>query len=73
MTKEYKHIIIRRGNDIVADKWVYDVVTKKRTHAPLGTIEFYPAWKKFVFAPDDGCIFDESCLQDIISFLKDLK
>lgn len=38
--------------------------------SPLGRIEFYPRWRKYVFAPTPATIFDAGCLVDIGTFLR---
>lgn len=35
----------------------------------LGNITFYPHWRKFVFGPCQGTIFDKNCLTEIVGFL----
>lgn len=34
----------------------------------LGVIKFYPAWRKFIFESSE-CIYDSSCLTDLIEVL----
>lgn len=43
---------------------LYDV-KNKNTLERLGTIYFYPGWRKFVFEPLPEIIFDNNCLIDI--------
>lgn len=38
----------------------------------LGFIKWFAAWRKYCFYPEDGIIFDTSCLQAIIDFIKKL-
>lgn len=38
---------------------------------PLGTIKFFPAWRKYVFVPVAVVVLDAVCLQDITEFLKE--
>lgn len=49
------------------------IVKNKTTDFELGVIEFWGAWRKFVFNPnaDYDLIFDANCLLDIITFLND--
>ena len=44
-----------------------------KTNNSLGYVAFYPRWKCFVFAGYSGCVFDISCLTDIIDFMNQLK
>ena len=44
-----------------------------KSNEPLGYVEYYPQWKQYVFStltPD--VVFNVSCLQDIIHFIKQL-
>jgi len=47
------------------------VMNKSTTY--LGTICFYPAWRKFVFNPESDIVFDTSCLSDIIAEINELQ
>ena len=35
----------------------------------LGTVEWYPAWSKFVFEPNEGAVFSGDCLGSLRLFL----
>ena len=37
----------------------------------LGCVEWYAAWRCFVFQPEDGCLFNDGCLESIRAFLAD--
>ncbi|HFE9851216.1 TPA: hypothetical protein ACGBG5_001501 [Enterococcus faecalis] len=45
------------------------LVGNKVTQRSLGAITFWPAWRKYVFAPDDLTLFDADCLNEISSKL----
>lgn len=51
---------------------VYEV-RNKQTSIDLGMIYFYPAWRKYVFAPAGNIIFDIVCLTDIIRFIDEIQ
>jgi len=44
-----------------------------KTQNDLGIIEYYSAWQKYIFEGAPHCVFDESCLLDIVDFLRQLK
>lgn len=50
------------GNIILVKNKKYDTV--------LGTIVYYKRWKRLVFYPIEGTLFDGECLIDIIKQLK---
>ena len=50
---------------------IYAIVSKS-DKSLLGMIKWYPWWRQFVFFPEEGCVFNPSCMRDIISFIEDL-
>jgi len=38
----------------------------------VGVVSYYPSWKRYVFEGREFCVFDISCLADIIDFMKQL-
>lgn len=40
-----------------------------RAGAVLGTINFFPRWRKFVFRPHKDTVFDNGCLMEIVEFM----
>jgi hypothetical protein len=45
---------------------------QNKTGAQLGNIMYYTQWRKYVFAPAFGIIFDANCLNEITSQLNKL-
>ncbi|EAK8385918.1 hypothetical protein CIC46_10245 [Listeria monocytogenes] len=45
------------------------LVRNKATRFLLGEITFWPAWRKYVFAPENLTLFDADCLNEISSKL----
>lgn len=37
----------------------------------LGLVKFYPMWRKFVFFPSDGTLYEADCLRDIAAFCEE--
>jgi len=48
---------------------IFDVSNK--SGILLGSIRFYPAWRKYVFEPVGDTVFDAGCLNEIISFMQE--
>lgn len=42
------------------------LVQNKRSHAVLGSIRLYPAWRQFVFWPERGTLFNPQCMREVI-------
>lgn len=47
------------------------IVRNKKSERALGHIEWYPPWRQFVFQPHEGIVLNNTCMQDIASFLGD--
>jgi hypothetical protein len=37
----------------------------------LGTITWFSRWRKYVFAPYDGTVYEETCMRDISQFIEE--
>lgn len=37
----------------------------------LGWIEFFPAWRKYVWSMAGGVVFDISCTEEVVKFLNE--
>lgn len=35
----------------------------------LGRIRWWPTWRKYTFAPEPGCVFEEVCMRELSQFL----
>lgn len=44
-------------------------VTSKSGGDFLGKVQWFSRWRKYVFIPQGGCVFEEVCLCDIAEFL----
>lgn len=45
-------------------------VFNKHDNVLLGTIGWFPKWKKFCFWPQEHTLFEEFCMRDISSFIE---
>jgi hypothetical protein len=71
--KCYRWIDIRRNNlEMFKGKPCYRVYNKK-SGAQLAILSWYEPWKCYVFSSHDGCVFNDSCLRDVVDFLACLK
>lgn len=57
----------RRGKTAVVQ------VINKRSQGLLGMIHWHPAWRQYCFFPEPNCVFNDSCLQEIIAFMGELR
>lgn len=38
----------------------------------LGLIEWHDKWRKYCFFPNDGTLWEEECLTEVIKYIKEL-
>ena len=67
----YKFIDIFQDNmaETFNEKPVYRIYNN-RTKAQLGMLSWYEPWKQYVFSSQPECVFNLSCLEDVIDFIK---
>jgi hypothetical protein len=49
------------------------LVIAKEDEILLGIIEWFPKWRRYVFAPSSYTVFEQTCLRDIARFLDELR
>lgn len=66
----YKFINIRQSNQ---EMWeghpVYRIYNNK-TSDQIGLISWYKPWKEYVFSSIPECVFNNSCLRDVLDFIE---
>ena len=69
--KKYKFITIReaQGGEMFEDHPVFRIFNNK-TQAQLGILSYYKPWKQYVFSSQPECVFNNSCLRDILDFME---
>lgn len=80
--KKYKFITIKQGkvcNGIESDhdhsgeffegKPVYRIYNNKGNDQ-IGIISWYKPWKQYVFSSEPECVFNNSCLRDVLDFIE---
>jgi len=68
--KKYKYIHIQQnGNETFNGKPVYRIYNN-RTKSQLGIISYYKPWKEYVFSSQPECVFNDSCLRDVLNFIE---
>lgn len=71
--KKYRFITIEQINDELFDgKPVYRIFNNK-SHRQIGIISFYKPWKQHVFSSQPDCVFNYSCLHDVLDFMEDIQ
>lgn len=68
--KKYKYITIRQDNgEIFAKHPVYRIYNN-RSGGQIGIISYYTIWKEYVFSSQEGCVFNNTCLRDVLDFIE---
>ena len=74
MKTKYRHIHFNKLASLYdyEDKPCYNCKNSKQK-SMLGQVFYYDQWNRYLFEGNAGCVFDTSCLADIIDFMKQLK
>lgn len=65
----YRFIVIeQRGSEVFSGRPVYRIFNR-RSGAQLGILSYYSPWKEYVFSSREDCVFNRSCLLDVLNFL----
>lgn len=71
MKYRYQHISFEK-RDSRGGKAFY-LCRNNKDDSVLGTVFYYPLWRKYVFEGGPGAVFGTSCLADVIDFMKQLE
>lgn len=63
--------IQHRGSEMFEGRPVYRIYNNKNEDQ-IGVVSWYKPWRKYVFSSKEGCIFDVSCLLDVLDFMNKL-
>jgi hypothetical protein len=70
VNKKYKFITIEQeGDEVFEGKPVYRIYNN-RNNSQLGIISYYKSWKQYVFSSQPECVFNNSCLRDVLDFME---
>jgi hypothetical protein len=70
MKTEYQYMLFSQVGD-TGKTSVWDIV-QKGTLNTLGQVKWYGPWRCYSFHTKANCVFNESCLDDIKHFIKQL-
>lgn len=70
--KVYRYITIRQaGQETFEGHPVYRIFNNK-SRAQLGILSWYKPWKAYVFSSQPECVFNHSCLRDVLDFMENV-
>lgn len=78
--RTYRYIKIELFNftELIVSEYYQDghqswaIRTNRKDSKIIGRIYYFDGWKKYIFESYNSIVWDESCLQNIIDFLKEL-
>jgi len=70
MKTEYKYI--RFDEEEFKGKTRFFIIRNKRSNAMLGFIKWHGAWKQYCLFTLEKVIFNDSCLEDVQHFIRQL-
>ena len=70
---KYKYINIKQVNDEVFENMPVYRIFNNKSGDQIGIISWYKPWKEYVFSSKEGCVFNNTCLADVINFMNNLK
>lgn len=70
---DYEYITIEPNGTSQSGKTKIYGVANKRSGKQLGQIQWYGPWRQYVFFPYMGTLYSRGCLQDVASFIEEVK
>ena len=67
--KKYKFITIQDSKHPHLPGRLYDIINN-RSGDSIGEIGYYSPWKQYVFSSRPECVFNNSCLRDVLDFME---
>lgn len=71
MKRIFKYLNFIKARKQNPRTWIY-LVRAKQDHILLGIIKWYPSWRQYAFYPEQGTVFEKTCLEDIRHFCIEL-
>jgi len=68
--KKYKFITIKQVNEEIFEKHPVYRIFNNRSNSQLGILSFYKPWKEYVFSSQSECVFNNTCLKDVMDFIE---
>ncbi len=65
---ESKYIYFEMANKHNPSSWIVDVIADDGD-VKLGQIRFYAHWRQYAFYPENGTVYEKTCLRDITKFV----
>jgi hypothetical protein len=68
--KKYKYITIEQRNSEMFEKHPVYRIFNNKSGRQLAILSYYKPWKQYVFSSMEECVFNNTCLRDVLDFLE---
>lgn len=68
--KKYKFITIKCVKEEYFEKHPVYRIFNNKSDLQIGILSWYSPWKQYVFSSQEECVFNNSCLHDVLDFLE---
>ena len=66
----YKYITIEQRDDEMFNKHPVYRIYNNRSKEEIGILSYYKPWRQYVFSSQPDCVFNNTCLLDVLDFMK---
>jgi len=70
MKTRFRYVTIRQVNGEVFEQHPVYRVFNNKSKGQLAILSWYKPWKTYVFSSHESCVFNLSCLNDVINYMK---
>ena len=63
-----KYLLFIKAKEQNPKTSIYLVRTNDARSILLGVIKWFPQWRQYGFYPEDGTVFEKTCLKDLYEF-----
>ena len=68
--KKYKYIFIQQDKGEEFNKKPVYRIYNNRTKTQIGILSYYKPWKEYVFSSQPDCVFNNTCMRDVLDFIE---
>lgn len=67
--KKYKYITIEQRDGEMFEKHPVYRIYNNRSKGQIGILCYYKSWREYVFSSNEDCVFNNTCLMDVLNFM----
>lgn len=69
---KYKYITIRQNKNEEFEKHPVYRIYNNKSGLQIGILSYYKPWKEYVFSSNEQCVFNNTCLRDVLNFIENI-